>query len=206
MLSRNPAKHPRCKQCRARFVPDRPTQEVHVECIQAYSVRVLQKKRLAQVRAAKRRAEKLERANDKVRAEKLKSTAKWEDECRKIVQEIARIRDRHDGCISCHMGPDYRGDWHGSHFRSHGAASAVQLNLWNIHKSCAQCNLFKSGNRENYEPRLIEKIGQAKVDWLNAQNQIVRHDEDYYRRFKAVMGKRRNRLKRSAMNEQQETT
>lgn len=148
------------------------------------------------VKAEKKAKNSQERAQFKERKERLKKTSEWEAECRAIVQAIARIRDKDDGCISCHMPANYGGAWHGSHFRSHGAASAVQFHLWNIHKACAQCNLFKSGNIAEYRPRLVEKIGQEKVDWLMSQNQIVRHPVDYYKRFKAVMGKRLRRLEK----------
>jgi hypothetical protein len=88
----------------------------------------------------------------RARKEVLKPVSQWEDECRRIVQKIARLRDRNDGCISCHMGPNYGGQWHGSHYRSVGASSNTQFLLWNIHKACAQCNKFKGGNREFYRP------------------------------------------------------
>jgi hypothetical protein len=139
---------------------------------------------------------KEEKAKDRATRERLKRKSEWEEECRAIVQKIARIRDRNDGCISCHMPANYQGAWHGSHFRSHGAASAIQFHLWNIHKACAQCNLMKSGNLAAYTPRLIEKIGQDRVDWLHSQNQIVRHSVDYYKKFKRVMGKRLRRLEK----------
>jgi hypothetical protein len=132
--------------------------------------------------------------------EALKPVSKWEDECRQIVQKIARIRDRHDGCISCHMGPNYDGRWHGSHYRSVGACSNTQFLLWNIHKACEQCNFFKGGNREGYRPRLIEKIGLERVEWLDAQNQVTKRSGpayiEYLKRFKAVMGKRLRRMER----------
>jgi len=170
-----------CGHCGSIFTPARSMQAVCSPICAARSVK------------AKNRAE---REQFRERKERAKRTSKWEEECRTIVQAIARIRDKDDGCISCHMSANYGGAWHGSHFRSHGAASAVQFHLWNIHKACAQCNLFKSGNIAAYRPRLVEKIGQEKVDWLMSQNQIVRHNVDYYKRFKAVMGKRLRRLEK----------
>lgn len=137
-----------------------------------------------------------EAAQEKQRKEAVKKRSKWEDECRRIVQEIARIRDRNDGCISCHLPATWDGQWHGSHFRSHGAASAVQFHLWNIHKACSSCNRDKGGNLHGYLLRIIEKIGQSKVDWLYAQNQTFKPPIDYYIRFKAVMGKRLRRMKK----------
>lgn len=193
-LSRLPT---RCAHCREKFSAEDKAlhRRIHPACIPAYAdAQEAKATRKAEKQA--RMAAKVEKALDRKKKEKLKPTSKWEAECRTIVQAIARIRDKDDGCISCHMPANYGGAWHGSHFRSHGAASAVQFHLWNIHKACAQCNLFKSGNIAEYQPRLVEKIGQEKVDWLMSQNQIVRHPVDYYKRFKAVMGKRLRRLQK----------
>lgn len=146
-----------------------------------------------------------EREQTRARREKLKTVSEWEEECRAIVQKIARIRDRNDGCISCHMGPNYGGIWHGSHFRSVGACSALQFHLWNIHKACAQCNKFKGGNIAAYRPRLVEKIGADRVAWLDAQNGVSKRSGpayiEYLKRFKKVMGKRMRRLERAASKE-----
>ncbi len=150
--------------------------------------------------ASRAKTEKIAKAKekrvDKVKRESQKTPSKLEAECRAIVQELARIRDRDDGCISCHMGPDYTGLWHGSHFRPAGNNAAVQFNLWNIHKSCAQCNLFKAGNIGAYRPRLVAKIGLDKVEWLESQNQQVKTNIEYLIRFKRVMGERLRRIKK----------
>lgn len=143
-----------------------------------------------------KRVRAAEKAKDRARREKLKRPSEWEDECRQIVQKIARLRDRADGCISCHVGPNYTGRWHGSHYRPAGNNAAVQFHLWNIHKSCAQCNLFKGGNLGPYRLRLVEKIGLEKVEWLESQNQPVKTNVEYLKRFKAVMGKKLRRLEK----------
>ncbi len=171
-----------CKQCGSLFLPLRALQAV---CGPSCAIKTVKAQKAATKVAVK------------LRKEAVKKTSKWEEECRAIVQKIARLRDRNDGCISCHLPATWGGQWHGSHFRSHGAASAVQFHLWNIHKSCSSCNRDKGGNIIDYRPRLIAKIGQERVDWLMAQNQVVRHDVDYYKRFKLVMGKRLRRLEKS---------
>ena len=141
---------------------------------------------------------KSERKADKVRREKLKTVGQLEADCREIVQHIARIRDRHDGCISCHMPANYGGAWHGSHYRAHGGCSSLQMHLWNIHKACAQCNLFKSGNREGFVRGLLAKpgCGRERLDWLDSQPKSRKFARDYLHRFKLVMGKRLRRLLR----------
>lgn len=188
-LPTRPAKLKTCRHCKTRFEPARPLQHACGPICALEIGRIQTAKKVA-------KAALKERKETKESLEKLKSRSAWETECRAIVQKLARIRDRNDGCISCNLPATWKGQWHGSHFRSHGAASAVQFHLWNIHKSCSPCNRDKGGNIINYRPRLVEKIGQDKVDWLMAQNQTRKLNVDYYKKFKRVMGKRLRRVEK----------
>lgn len=177
----NPKPRP-CQACGKPFVPARPLQSV---C----------SPRCAARKVKQDKAE--ERAQIKTRREAVKNRVQWLAECQAIANKYARIRDAGDGCISCDKPASWGGQWHGSHFRSVGAASAVRLNLWNIHKACSVCNHHLSGNVAAYRPRLVEKIGAARVEWLEAQNQLVRYDVDYLKKYKRVMGKRLRRMEKS---------
>ena len=181
-------KPPKCRHCKERTEGTR----LHDACIPGFLAALNAKKAAARQR--------VERKADREKRQSFKRPSKWEQECREIVQKIARLRDRNDGCISCHMGANYGGAWHGSHFRPAGNNSAVQFHLWNIHKACAQCNLFKGGNIAAYRPRLVEKIGADRVEWLESQTQITKRDIPYLIRFKAVMGKRLRRMEKRLTN------
>jgi hypothetical protein len=137
-----------------------------------------------------------QKREDKVKREKFKSRSDWLKEAQTAVNKYVRLRDSHLGCVSCDKPATWDGQWHGSHFRSVGAASSIRFNLWNIHKSCSICNNWKSGNLSEYEPRLIEKIGKDKVDWLRSQNQLVSYSIDYLKRLKQVFHKRASRLEK----------
>lgn len=41
------------------------------------------------------------------------------------------------------------------------------MNVW---KACSVCNSWKSGNLTSYRIKLVEKIGNEWVEWLEAQN------------------------------------
>ena len=179
-----------CPHCRGKLDQG---QRIHPACIDGYAEAQEAKAKRAEEKRA-RAAAKVERAEIRKRKEAIKTIPALEDECRRIVQKIARIRDRNDGCISCDKPASWDGQWHGSHFRSHGAASAVQFHLWNINKACWICNKLYSGRIDQYEPRLVAKRGQEAVDWLKSQNQIVRYSREYLVRFKKVMGKRLRRM------------
>ena len=143
---------------------------------------------------------KKDKAEHKVKVAAAKSKSKWLAETQAIANHYARVRDSNDGCISCDKLSDWHGQWHGSHFRSVGAASAVRFNLWNIHKSCSVCNNYLSGNIGAYTPRIIGKIGQEKVDWLYTQNKVTSYSVDYLKKYKHVIGKRLRRMIKSRNN------
>ncbi len=181
----------KCAICRAQFLPRFGFESW---CSPPHGLEVHE--RAEAKKAAK--AQREEKAKYRATRERLKTIGQIEEECRKIVQAIARIRDRADGCISCHMGPNYKGQWHGSHYRAHGGCSSLQMHLWNIHKSCAQCNLFKSGNKEGFITGLLAKpgYGRERLEWLDSQPKSKRFSRDYLARFKAVMGKRLKRMEK----------
>lgn len=182
----------RCPHCKAKLGQG---QRIHAECIEPYAD-AEEAKALRKAEKQARMQAKVEKAADRKKREQQKTIPQIEEECRRIVQKIARLRDKDDGCISCELPASWDGQWHGSHFRSHGAASAVQFHLWNINKACWICNKLYSGRINQYEPKLVEKIGQARVDWLKAQNHQVRNTREYLARFKAVMGKRLRRMEK----------
>lgn len=175
-----------CRQCSREFEPQRPLQAV---CSPRCAMR--------HIMAAKATKKAAERAQTRARRESVKPRAKWLAECQAIVNKLVRLRDVDQGCVSCDRPAAWGGQWHASHLRSVGAASAVRFNIWNIHKACSICNNHLSGNIADYLHRLRERIGSEKVDWLYTQNQLVRHDVAYLARFKAVMGKRLKRLENS---------
>lgn len=183
-------KQRKCKACKTPFTPARSTQTAcGIDCAMQLAhekkVKVAECDRLDTVR------------KDRARKERLKTRAQWLAECQAVANKYARIRDAKDGCISCDKPACWDGQWHGSHLRSVGAASAVRFNLWNINKSCSVCNNYLSGNVREYEIRLRAKIGNAKVDWLYTQNQAIAYNIDYLRKFKFIIGKRLKRMEKA---------
>ena len=172
----------RCRHCRSEFTPMRPMQKA---CSPTCALELARAVRL-----------KAERKEDRVKREKMKSRRDWLAECQTVVNKYVRLRDARLGCVSCDRPASWDGQWHASHFRSVGAASAVRFHLWNIHKACSICNNHKSGNLSEYEPRLREKQGDIKVDWLRTQNQRADYPIEYLKRLKAVFSRKVRRLEK----------
>ena len=190
-IERKQPKPKKCRvaTCRASFVPARMGQAVcSPACAMIDGPRHAPKARKA--------LDQIERAEIKVRKEKLKSRADHAKEAQAVINRYVRLRDAHLGCISCDKPASWGGQWHCSHFRSVGAAAHLRFNLWNMNKSCSQCNAHLSGNIMGYRPRLVAKIGQEKVDWLECNQELVRHDIPYLKRIKAVFAKKVRRIER----------
>lgn len=189
MLMRVALKVRPCKACRTPF---QKRTQMHAYCSHACGIADAEK--LAARRVAK--VEREARADLRARKIEAKPLSYFAGLAEDQVNRYVRLRDAHLGCVSCSKTKNWTGQWHASHFRSVGAATAVRFNLWNIHKACSQCNKWLSGNLAAYEPALRERIGHAKVDWLRSQNQITYYTREYLTRLKTVFAKRCRRLEK----------
>ncbi|WP_281690775.1 recombination protein NinG [Pseudomonas sp. PARCl1] len=189
-------KTPKPKKCKAPGCgkPFKPTMTTQKVCSIACAKAMAKDPKLQKIAA--KAITKQARQDLQERREKLKSRAEYAKEAQAAINRYVRLRDAHLGCISCSKPASWQGQWHCSHFRSVGAAPHLRFNLWNMNKSCSACNNFLSGNIMVYRPALIEKIGQAKVDWLECNSDVARHDIPYLRRVKAVFSKKARRLEK----------
>lgn len=175
----------KCSICFTRFTPARKNVTwCGPECGYLVSQQVLAKnaraeaKRQASAHPTQKQIEALERA------------------AQSAVNRVAVLRDWHDGCISCEKGPHWSGTWHGSHYKSVGSNSALRFNLWNISKSCSECNWHKSGNIASYVPRLEVKFGADRLEWLNDHTRMRAYTPEYLARLGAVMRKKARRMEK----------
>jgi hypothetical protein len=137
-----------------------------------------------------------EREELKARKDAAKKVGDIEEECRRIVQKIARLRDKDEGCISCDKPAGWDGQWHGSHYRAHGGCSSLQFHLWNINKACWICNKIYSGRRDQYQVGIVQRYGPERLEWLDNQPKSRKYSREYLARFKVVMGKRLRRMEK----------
>ena len=91
-----------------------------------------------------------------------------------IVHAYIRNRDKYRPCISC--GCSWNDKFQAGHYYPAGSFETLKFNLDNIHGQCEQCNLFKSGNFENYTLLLPNRIGIE--DFLNL-NHLASIDKQF---------------------------
>lgn len=81
-----------------------------------------------------------------------------------IVHEYIRERDKGKPCISC--GCNWKPNFQAGHYYSAGSFETLKYDVNNIHGQCEQCNLFNSGNFENYTLLLPYRIGKEAFEKL----------------------------------------
>lgn len=173
-----PAKGPRTVKCKARgcmnrFVRDKSQPFISwcsVECGSTVALERLASQK-AKTARADRATKKLERAADKSKLEQHKPLAYWLAKVEKVCNEYIRARDP-NVCISC--GVTDSSAWQAGHYISVGANGTLRFNEDNIHKQCIHCNMFKGSNATNYRIGLLEKIGVARVEALEAWHPPVK--------------------------------
>jgi len=187
----------KAKPCRFCKVDFHPRNSLQVTCSPPCAIKYTTLLKEKKAKAAIKKAQYKERVCVMVRKNKAKTRSAWLKDLQTLVNRYVRLRDEKDGCISCDKPATWNGQWHCSHYYSVGSSSFVRFNLWNLHKSCSVCNNFLSANIGAYTPRIIEKIGQERFDWLyENRSQIVNYDIEWVKRAIKVARKGIKRLER----------
>ena len=138
-----------------------------IDCQVTYS---MQSKQQAK---GKKLADKAWRAETAARRKAAKSKGEWAKEAQREFNRFIRLRDSDDVCISC--GRHHSGQYHAGHYKTVGANPELRFNELNCHKQCAPCNNHLSGNIVNYRVRLIDKIGQDNVDFIEGPHEPMKY-------------------------------
>lgn len=122
--------------------------------------------------------------------ERVKTLSEWKRDAQFWFNKFIRLRDANDPCISC--GRHHDGQYHAGHYRSTGACPELRFEEDNCHKQCAPCNNHLSGNLTNYRPRLIDKIGIERVEWLEGPHEAKKYTID---ELKSLISKYKEKVK-----------
>lgn len=178
-----PALKPKtCKACRSKFVPARSTQAICFSLPCAIELVRMNKEKKA---AAKARQDRRE---TKAAKDKAKTARDWLPLAQAAFNKFIRLRDADKPCISCgRVDVEWTrgGAWDCGHFLGRGAYPELRFEELNAHKQCKSCNggsakYARKGRTvaNEYEARLIERIGQDKVDWLKGPHEPKHYTVD----------------------------
>ena len=166
-----------CPHCRAKLETG---QRIHPECISDYATAQAEKAQRAQAKKA-RAAAKVERAETRRRKEAIKTIPDYIKEAQIAFNAYIRARDAAQPCICCGrpLGDgEIGGAYDAGHYRSTGSASHLRFHEDNCHAQRKQCNRYGAGRAVDYRIGLIDRIGAARVDALEASNQPHKWQRD----------------------------
>ncbi|ENU3987672.1 recombination protein NinG [Enterobacter kobei] len=205
----------KCKVCGDYFVPKFHDIRIRWCCPEHGTILAMEEREKEKVKAAAKRikeqkeAEKAGRKRRKAKRESLKSKSEWDKEAQSAFNRYIRVRDEGKPCVSC--GNPLLGKSNyltgsaidASHYRSRGAASHLKFNVFNVHSACTRCNRQLSGNAVEYRIRLIERIGQERVDRLESDNEPRRFDIPYLQRIKSIFTRKARALEKRRARQQE---
>ncbi len=170
-------KQRKCKACKTPFTPARSTQTAcGIDCAMQLAhekkVKLAECDRLDTVR------------KDRVRKERLKTRRDWEKEAQTAFNAFIRARDKDMPCICCGLplsAGDVGGAYDCGHYRSVGSAPHLRFHEDNAHAQRKQCNRWGAGRAVDYRLGLIERIGLARVEALEADQEPRKYTADELR-------------------------
>ena len=104
-----------------------------------------------------------------------------------VFNKMIRLLDKDEPCASCgkeehEIKDTYFGKWDCGHFKSIGGFPELRFIPLNAYKQCKGCNggsHYYAHKRatvaQEYEERLIKRIGQDKVNWLNGPHKPAKY-------------------------------
>lgn len=187
-----PTKPKKCKVCPESFFPVRPMQKVCGPSCALEIVKQAAAKKVKQAQAAERKA-------DKEKREQQKTLPTLKKEAQREFNRFIRLRDADKPCICC--GAPLRVDSVGGaydcgHYRSVGSAPGLRFSEANAHGQRKVCNRWGAGRAVDYRIGLIERIGLAAVEALEAENSIRKYTREELIEIRDTYRKRANELEK----------
>ena len=127
----------------------------------------------AKLAKAKRAAATVERREDKVRRQKVKTRGDWIKDAQTAFNAYIRARDADKPCICCGKPLKSHDSISGhnvdaGHYRSVGSAPHLRYDERNCHAQLVVCNRYGAGRAVDYRLGLIARIGLEAVEALEA--------------------------------------
>lgn len=163
-----------CRECKFSF---EPRNSLQVCCNPACAITYARRKELAKQKKA---VTKVKKVHAKQKREFYENDIKTRrDSAKKACHAYIRARDKDQPCICC--GRPLGKSYDAGHFIESGNHPKIRYHEDNIHAQSVYCNQYKGGNSDDYEGRLIEKIGSNRVAFLKANKggTMKRTAQDY---------------------------
>jgi len=185
-----PARTRKCavKGCSNRFQPRNMTHKVcGPECGAVFAVAERQR---------------LDAKQTRERKEALKTKRDYTKEAQVAFNAFIRVRDAEQPCICCGRTSERQyltgTNWDCGHYRSTGSAPHLRFNEDNAHRQLTVCNRHGAGRAVDYRIGLIARIGQTRVEALEADQAPRHYTIDQLKDLKAEYKKKLKQLQQNS--------
>lgn len=169
----SPTKTHKCKVCKSAYVKRSPWQSLcgAVTCA------------VAVANKSKAKRERLDRAVTRQKIDELATYPQLVKKAQIAFNGYIRARDFGKPCICCGK-PIFWGTastggvCDAGHYRSVGSAPHMRFNEDNVHAQLKFCNKYKDGNAVDYRLGIIQRIGQRRVDIVEADQCLRKYSKD----------------------------
>lgn len=188
--------------CGDEFMPVRPMQKA---CGPACAMK-MSRLQLAKKEAT---AARDDRKQTRAQLEALKTIPQLKKEAQQAFNAFIRARDRAAGhaCISSGRPLDWGtagitgSKVDAGHYRSTGSADHLRFNEDNCHAQSVSENRDKAGNAVAYRIGLIRRIGLARVEALECNNEVVKWTREMLREIRDTYRLKARALEKAAAND-----
>ena len=155
----------KCKVCSIPFTPVRPMQMV---CSPACAMKL-----------AREVVAKADRKETKLKLDALQTKPQLVKKAQIAFNAYIRARDAGKTCISCdtQLGSEPN-TFDAGHYRSVGSAPHMRFVEDNVHGQCKRCNNWLSGNHTEYRKRLLERIGEHRLEQIENDNVLRKYTKE----------------------------
>jgi uncharacterized Zn finger protein (UPF0148 family) len=149
----------KCKECKREFV----RHKIGVNFCSPICQKVYNQ--FKKYQAWKKAEEKKERVYWQERKDKLKTHSDYVGELQDLINEIARLIDKGQHCISCQKSTGSQR--HGGHRWRTSTYPEIRFHLDNVASQCVYCNDKLSGNPDGYNEGLKIQYGNDYFVWVH---------------------------------------
>ena len=169
-INAKPLKPKTCKSCKSVFTPIKQMQAVcDWRCAASYAESLRIKHETSEAKRV--------RKETKQKLVAMRSIPQLIAKAQVAFNAYIRWRDRNETCICCGMPYGTNavgGDFDCGHYRSRGATGHLRFNEDNAFGQRKYCNTYLSGNVQGMRSGIIKRIGLARVEAIENNNETVK--------------------------------
>lgn len=144
---------------------------------------------------------KADKKETKLKLDALQTKPQLVKKAQTAFNAFIRARDKGKACISCdtQLGSEPN-TFDAGHYRSVGSAPHMRFVEDNVHGQCKHCNNWLGGNHVEYRKRLLERIGQHRLEQIENDNVLRKYTKEGLEEIRKQYMEAARRLAKEALN------